>query len=140
MWTFKTSLNWKGGETADLLCANKPTLDIVPPPDFGGKDNQWSPEDLLVGAVESCLLLTVLYFVDKYKISMEAYSSEAAAHMERTPNGLRFNGIELDLNVKIGSAEDRKKMEKAVEQGEKYCPVAAAVNCPITTRLTLETP
>ena len=74
MHTFTTSLEWKPGtEEADLACEGKPTLAITPPPAFGGKAECWSPEDALVGAVESCLLLTALYFVGKAKIGLSAY-------------------------------------------------------------------
>ncbi|MBU0678715.1 MAG: OsmC family protein [Verrucomicrobia bacterium] len=131
MWEYKTSVKWSGGEAADIRCDGKPTLDITPPPEFGGKKDRWSPEDMLVGAVESCVLLTVLYFVDKMKIGMTSYESEAVGRMERTANGLRFQGIDIVIRTVVQAEEDSEKMAKAVQQAEKFCPVSAAVECPV---------
>jgi len=137
MWTYTTSVTWTGGEAADIHGEGKPTLPITPPPEFGGRKEYWSPEDLLVAAVESCMLLTALFFVDKLKISLLAYQSRATGKLERTPNGLRFQGIDLVLTARVASAEDAEKMRTAAEKAEKYCPVSAAVNCPITLQTSV---
>ena len=131
MFEYHTSVVWKGGEQADLLSPAKPTLAIEPPPEFGGHDNVWSPEDLLLGAVESCLLLTVLFFVDKMKIRMRGYRSKAVARMARTPQGLRFQGVDVEIEGDLESEEDAPKFRNAVAQAESRCPVGAALNCPV---------
>jgi organic hydroperoxide reductase OsmC/OhrA len=132
MWTYTTSVEWSGGEAGVLKSPGKPALDFTPPPEFGGKEEFWSPEDLLVGAVESCMLLTLLFFVDKMKIGMTGYRSQAAGELDRTSSGLRFQGITVRMEAEVATAEDRVKFKKAAEQAEKYCPVSAAVNCPVT--------
>jgi organic hydroperoxide reductase OsmC/OhrA len=138
MHSFITSLKWKPGtEEADLACDGKPTLAITPPPAFGGKADCWSPEDLLVGAVESCLLLTALYFVGKLKIRLNAYRSRAEGTMAKTPNGLRFTGMTVTVTATLASPDDVPKMQQAIAQAEKFCPVSNAVNYPV--KVVLET-
>ena len=131
MWEYKTSVQWKGGEAADVLAEEKPTLAITAPAEFGGKKDHWSPEDLLVASVESCMLLTALYFVEKMKIDMKAYQSKGVGRMDRTPNGLRFQGIDVQIRVEVATEEDAEKMKKVVENAEKFCPVSSAVTCPV---------
>lgn len=142
MWTYNTSVAWKGGEAATLDCPGKPTLDITPPPEFGGKEDVWSPEDLLVGAVESCMLLTLLFFVDKMKIGMKSYKSSATGDLDRTANGLRFQGMTVHMKAEVTTPEDQEKFKKAAEQAEKFCPVSTVVTCPVilTTEVTVSAP
>ena len=138
MWDYNTSLIWAGGEAADLKSRGKPTLEITPPLEFGGKGDSWSPEELLVGALESCMLLTTLYFVGKLKVGLSAYESHAVGRMERTVDGLRFQKIGVEIHVVVKSPEDEEKMRKAVKQAEAFCPVSAVVSCPIQVNVTTE--
>lgn len=131
MWEYKTSVSWKGGEAAVLQSDHKPNLDITPPPEFGGQPDRWSPEDLIVGAVESCMLLTLLFFVEKMKINMTRYESEATGTLDRTNSGLRFQEMSVHISADVETAADEEKFKKAARQAEKFCPVSAAVSCPI---------
>jgi len=135
MWQYKTSVEWKGGERANLHCHEKPTVAITAPPEFGGERDHWSPEDLLVGAIESCMLLTLLFFVDKMKIDMRSYRSEAVGDLDRTSNGLRFQNMAMEVHAEVGTAEDVEKFSQAAENAEKFCPVSSAVNFPVSLKV-----
>ena len=132
MSQFKTNANWKGGKNVEAGSTGKPSLNIMPPPEFGGEEGHWSPEDLLVSAVESCLLLTTLHMVNTMGINLVSYSSSARGEMGKTAEGLRIQGINVSIQAMVGSYEDVDKMQKAVATAEKYCPVNAAISCPIT--------
>ena len=136
MWNYETSLTWTGGEVGDAATAGRPSIAITPPVEFGGKADHWNPELLLVSAVESCMLLTTLSIVQRQKIGLKSYTSTAAGHMEKTPNGLRFTGIDLAIQLTASTAEDAEKADKAVKMAEKYCPVSNAVNCPVRITVT----
>jgi organic hydroperoxide reductase OsmC/OhrA len=131
MWKYETSLTWNGAEGGEAATAGKPSIAITPPTEFGGKAGRWNPELLLVSAVESCLLLTTLSIVQRQKIALKGYTSTAVGHMEKTPGGLRFTGIDVAIRVTAATAEDAEKADKAVKMAEKYCPVSNAVNCPV---------
>lgn len=135
MWEYKTTVTWKGEKVADVECENKPPIAFTAPPEFGGREDRWSPEDLLVAAVESCLHLTARYWVGAMKVDMKGYRSSAVGRMERTPKGLRFQGIDIRIEVEVGSEEDAGKMKEVMEKTEQYCPVSQAVSCPIALEL-----
>ena len=131
MWNYETSLTWKQGEEGEAATAGKPSLSITPPPEFGGKADHWNPELLLVSAVESCLLLTTLSVMQRQKITLKSYTSTATGRMEKTPDGLRFTGIDIAITIAAATAEESEKARKAVITAEKYCPVSNAVKCPV---------
>lgn len=138
MHSFTTNLTWKPGtETASLACAGKPDMDIASPPEFGGRADLWSPEDMICGAANSCILLTALYFVGKMQIGLKGYTSSASAAMQKTPAGLRFTGVDVKVTATVATADDEPKMRKAMEQAEKFCPVSAGLSVPVTLAVTI---
>ena len=136
MWEYRTQLDWKPGtEEATSRVDGKPDWPISAPPEFGGNGACWSPEDALVSAVESCLLLTVLFFVGKMKIGLLSYRSDAVGVMEKTPGGLRFTSIEISISAEVAAEEDMAKMQEALERAEAACPVAQALKTAPKARL-----
>lgn len=135
-WTFETSLRWKGSEEATATAEGRPPVEVSGPPEFGGPAGRWTPEHLLVAAAESCQLLTTLYFVGKMGIRLKSYESRARGHMEKTPNGLRFKQVDVEISAVTETEQDAARMKEAVEKGEKFCPVGGGVNFPV--RVTLQ--
>lgn len=128
MSTYTTTLTWTGGNAGRSACAGKPDLAVNPPPEFGGNAALWTPEDLLVGAVETCLMLTALSILDRQKLAITSYTSTASGTMEKTPQGLRFTALAVTVTVAAANPADRERVEKAVLLAEKYCPVSNALN------------
>ena len=138
MWKFDTSMKWLEGETCEITAAGgQPPVQITPPADLGGKAGYWTPEDLLVSAIESCMLLTTLSVLAKQKVALKSYSSTAQGVMEKTPNGLRFTGLDIAITLSTENPADGEKAVRAVGIAEKYCPVSNAVNFPVRVKAAL---
>jgi organic hydroperoxide reductase OsmC/OhrA len=134
MWKFNTRFTWQPEHDEQGVAAaghGAPQVSITPPADLGGKPGFWTPEDLLVSAVESCMLMTTLSVVKKQRIQLKAYRSEATGRMEKTPEGLRITAIDIRVTAQVGTAEEVEKLQRAVVIAERYCPVSAAVKCPV---------
>ena len=131
MWKFETSMKWNGGQEGTASCAGKPDLRITPPPEFGGTPGQWTPEDQLVSAIESCLLMTTLSVLGRQKIQLTGYNSRASGTLEKTPEGLRFTGVEIAIDLQVADPTLVEKAERAVAVAEKYCPISNAVKFPV---------
>lgn len=138
MWTYTTSLKWQPGQDGRAETAGRPALEINSPPEFGGKPDRWSPELLLVSAVENCLMLTSLDIAKRQKLNVAGYESTAVGHMEKTAEGLRFTGIDVTVRVKAAAAE-AEKVKQAVLTAEKYCPVSNAMKIPVRLNVGVET-
>lgn len=130
-WHYETTVTWQGGEQGVVAAAGRTPLAFTPPAEFGGGENEWNPELLLAGSVETCLLLTALHFVNKMKIDLKSYTSKAVAEMERTPHGLRFQKMTVTIAGVVGNAEDVERFQHVIASAEKWCPVSNAVNFPV---------
>jgi organic hydroperoxide reductase OsmC/OhrA len=137
MWTYKTSVKWLQGLEGLAAAADRPDLTFTPPSEFGGGDSQWNPELLLVSAVEACLLLTTLSVAQRQKLNLKGYASDAVGHMEKTPEGLRFTKIDVNVRLQVGSPDEAEKAVKSVHIAEKYCPVSNAVKVPVAVTATV---
>lgn len=131
MHTFITATEWLGGERLVTRTEGGLALDVSSPPQFGGEPGRWTPEDMLVGGVEACILLTTMYFVQRNKIGLKSWTSRATGTVEKGAAGLRFTRIDVRITARVETEADVTRLREAVALAEKYCPLSAAVNFPV---------
>lgn len=76
-WCFGVTLRWEDGNKGILAASGKPPLPVAPPPEFRGPEGLWSPEELLVASVNSCVMTPFLHHVNKERIAVSTYQSDA---------------------------------------------------------------
>jgi organic hydroperoxide reductase OsmC/OhrA len=138
MPAFQAETIWRHDQECRLSARGNPDLAVAAPPEFGGPEGVWSPEELFVASVGSCLLSTFLYFASRFKLGFESCSSTSTGRMEKSAQGLRFTCIDVLVAVTVADAEaaNRASSLRLQEKLEKYCPVSAALSCPV--RVVLE--
>lgn len=137
MWEYKTTLCWTSGKEGQLNTENNSSLSVGTPPEFGGSHDGWSPEQLLVGSVSSCLMTTALYFFERANVSLLSYSNDATATLERTRKGLGFTQITVNINVTIPQNSEIDQVKKALHSAKQKCPVSQALQCPVHVDFTI---
>ena len=138
MWNYETTVSWTSGKEGRLHAGGKPEIMMSTPPEFGGPQNVWSPEDLLAGSVGSCVMTTSVFFLEKSGVKLLSYLSNATATMEKTKEGLAFTEISVDVSIAVEDEGDIEKAEAALRKGEAACPVSKALKCGVSlkTRVT----
>src|SRR5215208_1563897 len=86
-FTYRTFSEWVGGKAATFSAAGKPTFRVASPPEFRGEKNVWTPEDLFVGAIETCLLMTFSAIAQKGDLRIDAYYSESTGQLDFVDGG-----------------------------------------------------
>jgi len=139
METFETKIVWRQGREFCVSARENPDLVAATPPQFGGPEGVWCPEELLVGSVGGCLLSTFLYFADRFEIPFDSCSSTSTGTLDKTPAGLRFTGIDVSIAVTVPDEGTVNKASslRLKEKLEKYCPVSASLNCPVRLGLDI---
>ncbi len=131
MWTYETSVDWKEGKTGETRCEGKPAIEVATPPEFGGPEGVWSPEDLLTSAVATCIMTSALFFIGRAKIQLRTYKSTAVGTMEKTAEGLAITRIAIEVSIELDDLAQADATRKAVEQAEKTCPLSISLKCPV---------
>jgi organic hydroperoxide reductase OsmC/OhrA len=137
MYTYEANTVWQRGKQGRIHAADRPAIDVATPPEFGGPSGVWSPEQLFVASVDSCLMSTFLFFAEKSAISVRSYDSKAVGRMDKTPDGLRFTAIDINITVGVGAESDLEKATRLQSKLEKYCPISTSLRCPVTLHLNV---
>lgn len=132
---YEASLEWAGAGLATATAGPRPLIDVGPPPEFGGDAAHWSPEHLLLSALNGCLLATFAAIAKAQHLSVKVYESRARATLARTDQGVGFTSFELSLTV-VGDAENEQRLRAAVWLAKQRCFVAGALRLPVQLNLT----
>jgi organic hydroperoxide reductase OsmC/OhrA len=130
---FETEVVWQRNKECRVSARENPELTVATPPEFGGPEGVWAPEELFVASVGSCILSTFLYFAERFELAFSSYSSTSRGTVEKTPEGLRFTGIDVSIAVTVPSEKAARKAAalRMEEKLEKYCPVSTSLGCPV---------
>lgn len=116
---------------ATLTLDGAPPMATAPPLDFDGPGDAWSPEHLLLAAVEACFLFTLRAVAQASRIAFTAVSASAEGTVDRQEGVLRFTAIVLRARLIVPSGTDRERALRVMEKSEKACLVTASLGTPV---------
>ena len=123
---------------ATLSSPGVPALRTAAPLDFDGPGDAWSPEQLLLAAVEACFLMTFRSVAQASRLEFVSMSVEAEGFVDRVDGRTRFTEIVLHPRVALPADVDWVRVQRALEKAERACLVSASLSTPI--RLEPEIP
>jgi peroxiredoxin-like protein len=129
-----------GGPTGYAIASagGLPDLRTAPPADFDGPGDAWSPENLLVAAVETCFLFTLRAVARASKLDFVSLDMTAQGKLDREGGVTRFTEIVLRPRLTVPAGTDREKALKILEKSEKSCLVSASLATPVRLEPTIE--
>ncbi len=116
---------------ATVSVQGAPPLRSAPPLDFDGPGDAWSPEHLLLAAVETCFLFTLRAIAHASRIEFAALELSATGTVDKQDGVMRFTEIVLRPRLTLRPGADRDRALRALEKSEKTCLVSASLSTPI---------
>ena len=114
-----------------LEATGRPTIVAAPPSEWDGRDDLWSPEHLLLGAVASCFTTTFQAIARNSKLAFADYSLAATGLLGKADDGAtRFLEIRLVPRMSVPEG-DVIKATKIIESAKRHCFVAASLKTPV---------
>lgn len=140
-YDFPLTVRWVSGRRTVASVAGKPDLEVATPPEFrGGVTGVWSPEDLLVGAIGSCFVVTLLAVAERRGVPLHALEVQASGHVTQRGDG-RFGFTEVvvqaEVETELGFEADVREAAGTAERG---CLVAGSVDFPVRVELDVRAP
>ncbi len=122
-----------GGRSGYALLSSPgvPELRAAAPTDYDGPGDAWSPEHLLLGAVQACFLLTLRAIARASNVDFLSLELDATGTVDRENGITRFTEIVLRPRLKISAGTDRERALRILEKSEKHCLVSASLSTPI---------
>jgi len=130
---YEVNVNWKSDRKGIM---NSPALhsaiEVATPPEFAkGIAGIWSPEHLLVGAVNSCLMATFLAIAENSKLAFLNFESNADGKLEKVDGKFMISEIVLMPIVTISNEGDKEKAFRVLQKSEAACLISNSIKSKI---------
>lgn len=117
-----------------LVFSGGARLEASSAPEYKGNPALPNPEELLVGALASCHMLTFLAVCAKRGLVVESYEDEAAGELEKNAEGrLAVTRITLRPLVRFGqdASVDAAQLEKLHVSAHRGCFIGASIKAEV---------
>lgn len=99
---------------------------------FFGDADRWNPEEMLVGALSQCHMLSYLHVASSHGVVVVAYSDAATGTMQQTADGGGyFTSVTLRPRVTVVDPAQRELARFLHHEASEKCFIAASVNFPV---------
>ena len=106
---YKAKTTWTSGRRGLLSAVEKPNTIVGSPPEFKGEPGVWTPEELLIGSVNTCIMLTFLSLAQARGLTPAAYESEAEGLLENVEGKFRITEVTVRPHNRQGGSGARAR-------------------------------
>jgi peroxiredoxin-like protein len=130
---YEVKVNWerdrKGLMSSPVL---QSSIEVATPPEFTkGIPGIWSPEHLLVAAVNSCLMTTFLAIAENSAFSFINFESNADGKLEKVDGKYMISEVLLSPVLTISHDADKEKAIRILQKSEAACLISNSVKSTI---------
>lgn len=130
---YSVNVNWekdrKGVMSSPVLESN---IEVATPPEFPkGIAGVWSPEHLLVAAVDSCLMTTFLAIAENSRFEFISFESYAIGKLEKIEGKYLISEIVLSPVLTVPAGTDPEKAMRILQKSEAACLISNSVKATI---------
>ena len=129
---YKAKTTWNSARRGTLSAAGKPNIAVGGPPEFKGEPDIWAPEELLVGSLNTCMMLTFLTLAQAQGLTPVGYESEAEGLLETVEAKYRITEVAVRPHVTLQSEAELEPARKAMESVEAHCFIANSISATVT--------
>ena len=124
---YKAKTSWTSARRGTLAAAERPNIIVGSPPEFKGGGGVWSPEELLVGSLNTCLMLTFLTLAQARGLTPVGYESEAEGLLENVEGKYRITEVTVRPRVILANDTELELARKAMEGVEAQCFISNSI-------------
>ena len=137
---YNVDLNWenerKGIISSPALVSS---IEVATPPEFPrGLEGIWSPEHLLVAAVNSCLMTTFLAIAENSKLSFTHFESSADGKLEKIDGKYMISEVVLSPVLTINNEAERERALRVLEKSEAACLISNSIRSTIVFKPSIK--
>ncbi len=116
---------WSSGQTGIARSDSAPNaIHFAAPPQFGGLEGRWTPEDLLMTALASCFTTTFHAIAGYSKFEYTDLEVEVEGTVSKTGTGYSFSEIVIRPRLTIPHEENRERAINLLQKAKALCLVS----------------
>ena len=128
---YRNDLVWKSARRGAMSSLGKPELEVGSPPEFRGDPGVWTPEEMYVGALNACLMLTFLAFADRKGLGLVAYETSAEGLLEHVDGRYRVTEVTVQPSVVVKSEADLEAVREIMGKIEENCFISNSITAQV---------
>ncbi len=122
---------WSSGRTGLAKSDSAPNaIHFTAPPQFGGLEGRWSPEDLLLCAIAGCYTTTFRALAEYSKFEYTDLEVEVHGTVGKVESGYAFGEISIRPRLTISGEEEQPRAWRLLEKTQRLCLVSRALAVP----------
>jgi peroxiredoxin-like protein len=127
---YRTVAWWSSGKTGIARSNSAPNaIHFTAPPEFGGLEGRWTPEDLLLCAIAGCYTTTFRALAEYSKFAYADLEVEVEGTIRKAASGYAFEEIVIRPNLTIsGGEEERSRALRILQKAKNMCLVSRALS------------
>lgn len=130
-YQFKNSIAMKTSRRGSMTNPDHPAVEIGSPPEFKGAPDVWCPEELLIGGVNTCLMLTFLAYAQHRRIEIARCESIAEGSVENVNGKYRVTRIVVRPAISLHNEDDIPRATDVLKSAKNDCFISNSVNAEI---------
>ncbi len=96
-------------------------IETASPPQFGGPDDLWSPETMLVASVANCFILSFRAVARAAKIEWISLECDVDGTLEKVDRVTQFTDFQVKVKLVVAPGTTEAKAMKMLEKSERVC-------------------
>jgi organic hydroperoxide reductase OsmC/OhrA len=129
---YETEIEWKKEKEGQIKGPTLPVLGVGAPPEFKGREGQWTPEHLFVASINTCFMLTFLAIAENSKLPVVSFSSTVKGKLEKVPgSSYQITEVVIKPRLVIASVEDLGRIERVLEKAQENCFISNSIKSTI---------
>ena len=124
---FNNHVAWKSDRRGIMSASQHRSLEVGAPPEFKGTPDVWCPEDLLIGALNTCLMLTFLALARRKNVEVMAYESTAHGMVENSSGKFRVTHVVVQPRVTLKDEAAAATASGVAKETKEACMVTNSI-------------
>lgn len=119
------------GQAEGVIDTGSPGLQpipVMPPAEFDGPGDKWSPETLMVASVANCYILTFRAVARASQFDWNSLDVEVVGILNRVGRVTRFTEFQIKVKLRLPKGADWHKAHRIAEKSESVCLVTNSLN------------
>jgi peroxiredoxin-like protein len=129
--TYRVVAWWVSGKTGLAKSESAPNaIHFTAPPQFGGLEGRWSPEDLLLCAVAGCFTTTFRALAEYSDFHFTDLEVEVQGTVLKAESGYSFSEIVIRPTLTVEHEDQCQHADRLLDKAKRLCLVSRALAVP----------
>jgi len=104
------------------------SIPVMPPAEFDGPGDMWSPETMLVAAVANCFILTFRAVARASQFEWNSLDCKVVGVLNRVERVTRFTEFQIAVTLRLPNGADWHKAHRIADKSVNVCLVTNSLN------------